>query len=93
MSSNYFVTVYAPDRQKLGQLRDFDLDLFSATARVGEGKNGASIQGLLTLEEIGKLVDTGYQVLVSEHESKRSRAQTEIAKFDDWIRVMEKRRQ
>jgi hypothetical protein len=70
----YFVTVYAPGREALLALSQEELDLFKPTAKeadVGELR----IDGLLTLEEIGRLVDAGYRVLVQAHEAHRARGQ------------------
>jgi hypothetical protein len=70
----FFVTVFARDRAALRQLADFDLDLFQATARAGDEGDEPRIEGLLSLEEIGRLVEAGYRVAVEATESSRSRA-------------------
>ncbi len=43
-----------------------------------------SMDGLLTLEQVGRLVDDGYRVLVSESARSRSRGR-ELMEFQDWI--------
>ncbi len=48
-----------------------------------------SIDGLLSLEEIDRLVEDGYQVLVKERDLKRSRAVTEGIEFQSWLQGME----
>jgi hypothetical protein len=87
-SRRYFVKVIAPDRRSLVALQKFELDVFQSTARAIE-KDQHAIDGLLDLDEIGRVVDAGYSVLVEEHESKRSRAVTEISDFRSWIQEME----
>ncbi|MBA3766901.1 MAG: hypothetical protein H0W99_07915 [Acidobacteria bacterium] len=47
------------------------------------------IEGLLSLEEIGRLVDDGYSVLVRENDKKGGRAHTEVIEFDEWLKGME----
>lgn len=88
MSPKFFATVIAPDRRALMRLSQYDLDLFQPTVKVTEEKTH-TIEGLLTLEEIGRLVVDGYRVLVEEEASKRARAQREIVEFQDWIKGME----
>ena len=80
----YFVTVVARSRQLLRDLSGEDLDLIQATAReIEEGR--CTIEGLLTIEEVQRLVDAGYEVVVHEEASKRARAQTETIEFDQWL--------
>jgi hypothetical protein len=63
-NERYFVTVIAPTREALLDLRQHALDLFKPTARAaGEV---FQVDGLLTLEEVGRLVAAGYQVLVRQ---------------------------
>jgi hypothetical protein len=88
MARRFFVTVVAPSKHALVSLSEFDLDLFQPTARVTE-QNDFAIDGLLTLEEIGRLVEEGYRVVVNEEASKKARARTEVAEFRQWIRGIE----
>jgi hypothetical protein len=60
--NRFFVTIIARDRQRLQDLFGRGLDLFAARS----DKSGYRIDGLITLENVGKLVDAGYQVLVAE---------------------------
>ena len=46
-----------------------------------------SIEGLLTLEQIGRLVGDGYQVLVREGAAKRARA-GQVMEFQDWLKAV-----
>jgi hypothetical protein len=85
MQGRYFVTVQAPTGRAMIKLAEFELDLFQATAR--ETADGGAIEGLLTLEEIGRVVDAGYQVTVEEPDSARSRSH-ETATFDEWLEGM-----
>jgi hypothetical protein len=47
------------------------------------------IDGLLTIEEIERLVVDGYRVLVNEDADKRARARTETIEFQEWLKGME----
>ena len=82
----YFVTVRAPSRQAMVDLAGFHLDLFQATAQALEDAGG-EIQGLLTLDEIGRLVDAGYQVTVEAPDLARARAH-ETSTFAEWLEGM-----
>lgn len=88
MDSRFFITVIAPNKRALLSLREYELDLFQPTAKVTEEKE-FTIDGLLTLEEVGRLVEDGYRVVVSEESSKRARARLEMVEFDEWIKEME----
>lgn len=97
MPQRFFVTVIAPSLRALKNLREFELDLFLPTTKPGAPNIGARqgneeqhlIEGLLTLEEVGRLVEQGYQVLVEDEMSKRARAHREVIEFSDWIKGME----
>jgi hypothetical protein len=54
-----------------------------------EESNEFVIDGLLYLEEVGKLVDDGYQVLVKQNAAEQSRGNTEVVEFSDWLKGME----
>jgi hypothetical protein len=82
----YFVTVLAATRQAMVDLAGFHLDLFQATAQ-GLEDSGGVIQGLLSLEEIGRLVDAGYRVTVEEPDTARARAH-DTSEFADWLEGM-----
>ena len=41
------------------------------------------------MEEVGKLVVDGYQVLVREHADKVARARPETIEFEEWIKGTE----
>jgi len=49
------------------------------------------IDGLLSLEEIGRLVSDGYRVLVNADADRRARALTETVEFEAWLKGMEER--
>ncbi|MGP1387956.1 MAG: hypothetical protein ACTS2F_30750 [Thainema sp.] len=48
-----------------------------------------SIEGLLSLAEIGRLVEAGYSVLVRENAAQQSPVQTGGIEFQDWLQAME----
>lgn len=98
MERKYFSTVTVANRQALLKLRDFDFDLFRATvsaAAVADFRTDAasaptlaySIEGLLSLEEIGALVDSGYGVFVEAEASARSQALNTM-EFREWLKAM-----
>lgn len=63
MADRFFVTVIARDREHLDRLFEYDLDLFAA----GTDERGRpTIDGLIKLQDVARLVEDGYQVLVSE---------------------------
>jgi hypothetical protein len=80
----FFVRVYASDRRGLVDLQGFGLDLFSSTAGT-DRDDRLGIDGLLSMAEVERLVRAGYQVLVEEHESARSRAHLEVRNFENWV--------
>jgi len=83
----YFTTVVARTSQLLRDLAEEGLDLFQATAK--ETEDGRfTIEGLLTIEEVQRLVDEGYEVVVHEEASKRARAQTEKIDIGQWLEGM-----
>lgn len=75
----YFVTIRAVDDAGFTDLGSYDLDLFVGSSKRKE----RSVEGLLSLEQIGQLVDGGYEVLVEEAESARSRARDTVS-FAEW---------
>lgn len=89
MADRYFVKVFASGRRQLQQLQTFDYDLFQPTARVREGE--AVIEGLLTLEQVERLVKSGYRVLVEEESSRRARAR-DVVELERWLQERRKAR-
>lgn len=88
MARRYFVTVLADSPRSLRELGELGLDLFQSTAKeTADGKS--AIEGLVTMEEVERLVDAGCQVLVEEESSKRARAVTDTVEFDEWLKDME----
>jgi hypothetical protein len=83
--SKFFVRVIADSRPGLLKLQKHDLDLFQPTSRT-DGKE-FTIEGLLTLEEIGRLVEDGYRVLVEDAASKRARAHQTV-EFTEFLKTM-----
>jgi hypothetical protein len=85
METRYFVIIHAADARALRGLAGFDLDLFQATARSSE--QDFNIQGLVTLDDVGRLVDAGYRVTVEAPEHVRARA-TQTASLGEWLGAM-----
>ena len=65
--------------------RTTDLALVEETEVTAEERQ-FSVDGLLSLEEIGRLVDDGYSVLVKENAAARQAAATETIGARDWYR-------
>jgi hypothetical protein len=74
----FFVTITAADPEKLREVGSFGLDLFSH----GKTDKGPEIGGLVTLEDVGRLVEAGYEVHVRETDTPRRKH--EYVKFDAW---------
>lgn len=87
MDQRFFVSIFAPDEGALRKLNEYGLDLFRQTAR-RRGKQEASIDGLLNLQEVAKLVENGYQVLVKEDAEKSNRRPVPVMEFDDWLKTV-----
>ena len=83
----YFVRVTARAEDAMKGLARRGLDLFAPTAHAT--KDGEfEIEGLLTLEEVGALVQDGYRVSVDATVASRSRAATETTTLDEWLQAM-----
>lgn len=78
--NRFFVTIITRDRQRLQDLFGRGLDLFAARS----DKSGHRIDGLITLENVGKLVDAGYQVLVAE--TARPRYEHRFIGAEEWMK-------
>lgn len=83
----YFVTVHLAAGQDMIELSRFDLDLIQATAQAADDAAGSSIEGLLDLDQVGRLVRAGYRVTVEQPDYARSRAHETIS-FDEWLEGM-----
>lgn len=83
--NRFFVEVRAETVQAVRRLHTFGMDLFRSTAREHD-ESGYRIEGLLTLEEVGQLVEAGYPVLVAEEASRRAAA-AEISDFGEWLQA------
>jgi hypothetical protein len=65
-----------------------NLEAYKETDQINEARDFV-IDGLLSLEEVGRLVDVGYQILIRENDKKNRRAQTEVVEFSEWLKGME----
>jgi hypothetical protein len=74
----FFVTITAADPEQLRDVGRFGLDLFAH--RVEEGV--PEVGGLVELEDIGRLVEAGYRVVV--HETDEPRLKHEFVTFEAW---------
>jgi len=88
MIQQFFVVVITPSQEAFTDLGAFEFDLFQQTAQRTKQKQ-YTVEGLLTLEQIGRLVEHGYSVLVEAESSKRARAPREVIEFPEWIEGME----
>jgi hypothetical protein len=89
MADRFFVKVFAAGKRQLLELQKFDVDLFQPTARATEAE--AVIEGLLTMDEVERLVKAGYRVLVEEESSKRARAR-DVIELGHWLQERRKAR-
>jgi hypothetical protein len=74
----FFVTITADDPEAMREVGRFGLDLFSHR----HTDEGPVIGGLVTLEDVGRLVESGYRVHV--HETDTPRLKHEYVRFDAW---------
>jgi murein tripeptide amidase MpaA len=89
LATKFFVKIIAPSKSDLIGLQKFELDLFQPTSKMTD--NEFTIEGLLTLEQVGMVVENGYKVLVEEVSSKRTRSTKEKIEFSSWIQDTETR--
>lgn len=88
MAERYFVTISATSENKLRCLCEYDCDLFAATSKRVDDEH-FSIEGLLTLDEVSRLVKDGYRVTVEDRAEKRAQGRAESVEFNEWIKGME----
>ncbi|MGB9168987.1 MAG: M14 family zinc carboxypeptidase [Nitrososphaeraceae archaeon] len=89
MTTRFFVQIIAKNKQQLMDLQKFELDLFQSTGKSIEDRK-FSIDGLITLEDVNKLVQNGYRVMVKKESMKRTPALDEIMSFEEWSEVVKK---
>jgi hypothetical protein len=87
----YFVVIFARDAAALRALQKFELDAFPQTAKRSDADKEYpySIDGLLSVPEIEKIVKAGYRVLIEEPIEKRARGAGSVAEFPQWLQQME----
>lgn len=90
MSTKYFVEIMASNKHQLINLQKFELDLFPPTVKKDDNKNKFTIEGLITLDEVNKLVENGYKVFVKKEAIKKTPATEEVVPFQN---IIEKREQ
>jgi hypothetical protein len=81
----YFVTIRSGTLEGLAEVRTLGLDLFGTTATAGER---VTIDGLLSLADIGRVVAHGYEVVVRQPSANRSRAHDQTATAKEWLKDM-----
>ena len=89
--NRYFVTVYASSVDGMRLLQQHGFDLFAQTAKKARARvpYAFSIEGLLTTEEVEKLVKDGYRVLLEDPVEARSHVSGQTAEFADWLERMQ----
>lgn len=80
----FFVEVRAQSPEAVRRLHAFGVDLFRTTA-AEHPEDGFGIEGLLSLDEVGRLVEAGYPVLVSEESSRRAASLGDVSDFAEWL--------
>jgi len=78
----FFVTITAPDADRLRDVLSRGLDLFAARS----DKSGHRVDGLITLADVAALVDAGCRVLVAEND--RPRQPLRFVGAEEWRRGM-----
>ncbi len=58
------------------------------TAKTREAREFV-VDGLLSLDEVGRLVEDGYAVLVQERDVQRARARAQVIEFQEWLKGMQ----
>jgi len=76
----FFVTIMAPTRQQLREVFGRGLDLFAPRS----DQSGHRVDGLIALEDVGQLVEAGYQVLVSQ--SARRKREHRFIGAEEWMK-------
>ena len=84
MSESYFVQVGASSKQALAKLHAYDFDLFRHTARQ-TSKNEFTIDGLLTAEQIQRLVKDGYTVLMQQDSAVDAEDTNKVIELPEWL--------
>ena len=78
----FFVTIMAPDAERLRDVLSRGLDLFASRS----DESGHRVDGLIALTDIAALVDAGCRVLVTE--SDRPRHKPKFIDAEEWRRGM-----
>ena len=91
MVTRYFVQIEARSKQALIVLQKLELDLFQPTTKDKEDENKFTTEGLITLEDVGKLVEKEYKVLVKKPSLPETPATLETTSFRDWVGTTETR--
>jgi carboxypeptidase T len=90
--TKYFVEVIASNKQQLINLQKFELDLFQPTAKSIDDKE-FKIDGLISLDDINKLVENGYKVIIKNESKKKTPAVQETTSFQEWSETAKKRQE
>ena len=77
-------------KKRLLIYRNSNLDLFQSAVKTSKDKKEFSIEGLITLEDVNKLTQGGYKVLIKKEAPKRTPAVDETSSFQNWKATTEK---
>lgn len=80
----YFVKVQVPSRRHVRSLAALDLDLHA----VRDQAEGASVDGLMTLDQVRKVVRAGFPVLIEAEADERAHGR-DVIEFDEWLAAQE----
>ncbi len=89
----FFVRIEAADQAAASALRNYGLDIFRATAvraaaaqraalDAGAAPGPLTLDGLLTLQEVERLVLEGYRVTI---DGEAGRGRPAVVEFDEWL--------
>jgi hypothetical protein len=88
MEKRFFVTIVSTKKQKVRFLKHYDYDLFREALKSKKDKE-FTIEGMLTLAQIERLVEDGYKVMINEEASTRARGRPQVIDFKTWLSEME----
>lgn len=80
----YFVKVQVPTRRQVRGLAQLDLDLHAVT----DEAEGVSVDALMTLDQVRKIVKSGFPVLIEADADERANGRN-VIEFDDWLAAQE----
>ena len=82
----YVVSIKTFDIIAFGKLSKYHIDIFRSSSRFDEKEKQFSIDGILTLDQIGQLVRDGYTIEVKTYHPKQGLPASQIINFGEWLK-------